>query len=108
MEPRERIDPIGRDHHMEAPRLQDQRHGLTDVEIVVHDETVPFRCLVQQMPPAARGKSIVNVDPSPGVLSTRMVPSCRQTMSLAIQRPRPSPPYARVAIACSNRWKMRF
>jgi hypothetical protein len=38
-----------------------------------------------------RGRSTVNVEPSPGALATRMVPPCASTRRFTIQSPRPRP-----------------
>ena len=53
------------------------------------------------------GSSTVNVAPSPGALSTAMVPPCASTTCLTMNSPRPSPPKLLDEAARSKRSKMR-
>ena len=54
-----------------------------------------------------RGRTTTNVDPSPGRLSTAIVPCIASTMRFVNQRRSPNRPYCRPDTALSNRAKSR-
>src|SRR6201999_940610 len=75
--------------------------GLRVARRVVRHACLPGGC------DFSTGRTTVNVAPSPGALSTEIVPSWASTICLATHRPRPRPPKLRAETPRSKRPKMR-
>src|SRR5581483_2006898 len=111
------IPAILEDVHQRSPRPgivfddQDVDRRSTAVGGVGPRRTsAPRRTVVSRLssvghrrPVSSRGSDTENVDPAPGALSSVSCPPIARTVSRAIHKPRPKPPYSRRGTARENR-----